>query len=61
MLWRNLNLSIQPALHTYSSPLLRKFLGLYHEKWTTYWYTVISLLLKPLKQRFINVTSFRLS
>jgi len=31
------------------------------EKRTAHWYSVTSLLLKPLKQRIINVTSFRLS
>ena len=33
----------------------------YHEKKTAHWYSVTSLFLKPLKQRLIDVTSFRLS
>jgi len=33
----------------------------YPEKRTAGWYIVISLLLQPLTQRFIDVTSFRLS
>jgi hypothetical protein len=33
----------------------------YHEKSTSHWYIVTCLLLQPLKQRFIDVTSFRVS
>jgi hypothetical protein len=33
---------------------------IYHEKRTTHWYTVTSLLLKTLKQCLINITSFSL-
>jgi len=34
----------------------------YHERWTTHWATVLnSVLLEQIKQRLIDVTSFRLS
>jgi len=33
-----------------------------HEKWTTHWVIVVSsVLLEPIKQRLIGVTSFKLS
>jgi hypothetical protein len=31
-----------------------------HEKRTTHWYTVITLLLETLRQSLINITSFKL-
>jgi len=33
----------------------------YHQKWTAHWYIVTSALLKPLKHRPIDTTSFNLS
>ena len=33
----------------------------YHQKQTAHWYIVTSLMLKPLKRRLIDTTSFRLS
>jgi hypothetical protein len=33
----------------------------YHKKRTAHWYVVTSLLLKPLKQRLTETTSYRLS
>jgi hypothetical protein len=51
--------SVNPASTAHE--FLRKFLGFYYEKRTAHWYIVTSLLLKPLKQRLIDVTSFWLS
>jgi hypothetical protein len=33
----------------------------YHEKRAAHWYSVITLLLKPLKQRLIDISAFRTS